>query len=424
MDIITITGFLGSGKTTLLLTLARLIKAVGISAAVIENDAGAFPVDAVLVKQNGLQIKEISGGCICCSLQQDLSTAVSEIRETVSPEILLIEPSGAAGLQTVSQTLHSTLKAGETLTSLHIIDYQRASAFSDVRSYLQCLPFLLRSINESDMLVINVMNTATQPDSGIMQELINEVKLSAETKPVYPISVVDEISVAPLFSKIIENKSQNHLRSPNRRIPKQSQQKSTNWGDPCSWGDPWKMNGLQKVYLMKMADSRESVPAFRGTFLESDSNADLLADVHTDIFENAHDSFTFGTVSVKGGWTGFEMKKVEQADILIDRIKDLVHDIGKQLNIRQHAELDHPGLLMGLIKGVVSSGDDTVWFNSTSLDGENLVLGGKLGMLCWNVEIVIHVIIYGIQGTELEPMVTKAWERKMAPEFQLNEICL
>lgn len=420
MDIITITGFLGSGKTTLLLTFARLLKAVGISAAVIENDAGAFPVDAVLVKQNGLQIKEISGGCICCSLQQDLSTAVSEIRETVSPEILLIEPSGAAGLQTVSQTLHAALKAGETLTSLHIIDYQRASAFSDVQSYLQCLPFLLRSISESDILVINVMNTAARSDSGFLQELINEVKLAAETKPVYPISAVDEISAAPLFSKIIENKYKKHPEYKNHQIQRQFQQGST------SWGDSWKRNEPQKVYLKQISGSREPAPSFMSSFLDTDSNANLLADPHTDIFENAHDSFTFGTVSVKGGWSGSVMKKEEQAGRHIDRIKDLIQDIGNQLSRRQQSEHDHPGLLMGLIKGVISSeeGDGAVWFNSISLHGENLVRGGKLATPCWNLEIVIHVIIFGIQGTELKPMVSKAWERSMAPEFQLNEICL
>ena len=90
-----VTGFLGSGKTTL---LQRLLKSPLLDdTAVLVNEFGEVGVDGAALENlsdDGVQIREIVGGCLCCTANVPMRVAVTEILRRVRPDRLLIEPTG------------------------------------------------------------------------------------------------------------------------------------------------------------------------------------------------------------------------------------------------------------------------------------------------------------------------------------------
>lgn len=94
-----ITGFLGSGKTTLLLNLIPQLHAANPNyrLALLKNEFGDVAIDSQLASSSAVSgVQELLNGCICCNLVGQLSTALAELRSTVSPDRIVIETSGSA----------------------------------------------------------------------------------------------------------------------------------------------------------------------------------------------------------------------------------------------------------------------------------------------------------------------------------------
>lgn len=95
-----ISGFLGAGKTTLIKKfLAESL--AGQKVVLIENEFGEIGIDGGILKQSGIQIREINSGCICCTLVGDFDAALKDVIRQYQPERILIEPSGVGKLSDV-----------------------------------------------------------------------------------------------------------------------------------------------------------------------------------------------------------------------------------------------------------------------------------------------------------------------------------
>ena len=104
-----ISGFLGAGKTTLIKKL--LAEAYqGEKLVLIENEFGEISIDGGFLKDSGVQISEMSSGCICCSLVGDFNKALKEVHEQFHPDRILIEPSGVGKLSDVIVAVENTVK--------------------------------------------------------------------------------------------------------------------------------------------------------------------------------------------------------------------------------------------------------------------------------------------------------------------------
>ena len=89
-----ISGFLGAGKTTLLQQLLAQ-KPQGETWAVLINEFGQIGVDQQLLPQDsGFEIKELLGGCLCCTSQLPMQIALSRLIQESQPDRLFIEPTG------------------------------------------------------------------------------------------------------------------------------------------------------------------------------------------------------------------------------------------------------------------------------------------------------------------------------------------
>ena len=104
-----VSGFLGAGKTTLIKKmLAEAYK--GEKLVLIENEFGEISIDGGFLKDAGVQISEMSSGCICCSLVGDFGRALVDVQKKFSPDRILIEPSGVGKLSDVILAVENTVK--------------------------------------------------------------------------------------------------------------------------------------------------------------------------------------------------------------------------------------------------------------------------------------------------------------------------
>ena len=93
-------GFLGAGKTTLIKKLiAEAYEEKDI--VLIENEFGEIGVDTGFLRETGIQINEMTAGCICCTLVGDFAKSLNEVIEKYNPSRILIEPSGVGKLSDV-----------------------------------------------------------------------------------------------------------------------------------------------------------------------------------------------------------------------------------------------------------------------------------------------------------------------------------
>ena len=103
-----VSGFLGAGKTTL---IKKLLEEAyqGQKLVLIENEFGEISIDGGFLKDSGIQISELSSGCICCSLVGDFGRALKDVQKQFNPDRILIEPSGVGKLSDVVIAVQNTI---------------------------------------------------------------------------------------------------------------------------------------------------------------------------------------------------------------------------------------------------------------------------------------------------------------------------
>ena len=128
-----ISGFLGAGKTTLIKKL--LAEAFpGEKLVLIENEFGEISIDGGFLKESGVQISEMSAGCICCSLVGDFNEALKDVQKQFSPDRILIEPSGVGKLSDVIVAVEET--AAET-EDMKLNSFVTVADASKVKVYMK-----------------------------------------------------------------------------------------------------------------------------------------------------------------------------------------------------------------------------------------------------------------------------------------------
>ncbi len=166
-------GFLGSGKTTLIIRLADALARKQRRVAVVVNEVGEIGIDNQLMRSVGLDVWELSSGCICCSLAGDLLQTLDQLAADHAPEIVIVEASGAADPGKVLAMLPNF--HGPVLQSVStsiVLDPLRLPMLFEVAT-----PLITTQIRNADTLVI------TKADLGSEEEIEATRRIGAEINP-------------------------------------------------------------------------------------------------------------------------------------------------------------------------------------------------------------------------------------------------
>ncbi|MEM6533641.1 MAG: CobW family GTP-binding protein [Myxococcota bacterium] len=120
-----VSGFLGVGKTTALNHLLRS-KPADERWAVLVNEFGEIGIDGALLSeashQDGIEVKELAGGCICCTAGVMFQVSVALLLQNYKPDRLIIEPTGLATLSGIMDTVRDFGDAVDLRSIITLVD--------------------------------------------------------------------------------------------------------------------------------------------------------------------------------------------------------------------------------------------------------------------------------------------------------------
>ena len=119
-----VTGFLGVGKTTAILDLLAR-RPAGARWAVLVNEFGQVGLDgAILPSEGGVVVREIAGGCVCCTAGPQLGVAINRLLREHRPDRLILEPTGLAS----PASILDLLRGPSYRTAVFVTPQQKAIA--------------------------------------------------------------------------------------------------------------------------------------------------------------------------------------------------------------------------------------------------------------------------------------------------------
>ena len=169
-----LTGFLGAGKTTLLNRILHTDH--GLKIAVLVNDFGKVNIDAQLVVGvEGESMINLSNGCICCTIRDDLLLAAEQlIARPDPPEYIVVEPSGVSDPVAVAQTFALLRPHVQVDSIIAVIDCEQ---LPNLKGRNQLLA--LEQVGVADIILLNKVDLANPEVVTGMQTWIRRINANA-----------------------------------------------------------------------------------------------------------------------------------------------------------------------------------------------------------------------------------------------------
>ncbi|MEO0971887.1 MAG: zinc metallochaperone GTPase ZigA [Pseudomonadota bacterium] len=208
LPVTVLSGFLGAGKTTVLNQV--LNNREGRRVAVIVNDMSEVNIDAALVERGGAELSrteeklvEMSNGCICCTLRDDLLAEVSRLAKEGRFDYLLIESTGISEPIPVAQTFTFEDEDGVSLSHVSRLDtmvtvvdaasflrdYNDADALQDRGESLgeederTVTDLLIDQIEFADVIVLNKLDLVSDAQALELQAIVKALNPGAKILP-------------------------------------------------------------------------------------------------------------------------------------------------------------------------------------------------------------------------------------------------
>lgn len=205
LPVTVLSGFLGAGKTTLMNHI--LNNREGRRVAVIVNDMSEVNIDADLIREGGANLSrteeslvEMSNGCICCTLRDDLLKEVRRLAEDGRFDYLLIESSGISEPLPVAATFNFRAEDGESLSDVSRLDTMVTvvDAVNLLRDYSSLdflkdrgaalgeeddrtlVNLLVEQIEFADVIVLNKVDAATPEELDLARKIVRSLNPEAE----------------------------------------------------------------------------------------------------------------------------------------------------------------------------------------------------------------------------------------------------
>ncbi|RKN47553.1 GTP-binding protein [Micromonospora endolithica] len=203
LPVTVLSGFLGAGKTSLLNHV--LANRDGLRVAVIVNDMSEINIDAALVRDGGSlsrteeRLVELTNGCICCTLRDDLLDEVARLARLGRFDYLLIESSGISEPMPVAATFAFGVADGQILddlarldTTVTVVDAAALRGMIEAGESLQArglaayegddrgiADLLVDQIEFADVLVVNKTDLIGAADLAVVEALLTRLNPAA-----------------------------------------------------------------------------------------------------------------------------------------------------------------------------------------------------------------------------------------------------
>ena len=195
MNVLCIAGFLGSGKTTVLLEVARAMTEDGLKLAVIENEIGEVGIDGGYVREQGLPVQELFGGCICCTLQSGLVETLLTVESSYRPDWVIIEPTGLAAPGDILGTVVDHCPSVDTIRVLTLVDAARWEMLLAVVE-----PLVTAQIKSADVVAVNKVD---EVDDETLAAVLESVGSLAGKSAVLPVSAETGAGMKRLLGAVV-----------------------------------------------------------------------------------------------------------------------------------------------------------------------------------------------------------------------------
>ncbi|NQX46318.1 GTP-binding protein [Paenibacillus tritici] len=201
-----LSGFLGSGKTTLLQRLLDHWTLQGLRPAVIMNELGEVNLDGLLVEQS-VPMAEMLGGCICCTSRGDLSTELTTLVKKESPDVVIIEATGAANpLEIVDAVTETSLYQQVELKGLitvvdaaHLLELYRSQQGATYR-------LMQEQIRCASVLILNKTDRIEAEEIAEISEVLRKWNSYAEILPAVRCELEPELLLGSVGGVIMEDR--------------------------------------------------------------------------------------------------------------------------------------------------------------------------------------------------------------------------
>lgn len=160
-----ISGSLGSGKTTL---LRRILDYQQGRMAVVMNEFGQIAIDSQIIQGKNIEMVELTGGCVCCSLTGEFEAAIKEIIEKVKPELIVLEATGVAESDAIIFEVEDNLPEIRLDSVVYIVDAYAQKKFPEIG-------YVARTqLGSADVVVINKLDLVTPYDVKVIKEILRK----------------------------------------------------------------------------------------------------------------------------------------------------------------------------------------------------------------------------------------------------------
>jgi G3E family GTPase len=178
IKIILLSGFLGAGKTTLLQKILSWETDLS-GTVVIVNEFGSVGIDGSLLADAGSEVVELASGCVCCSLQADLTLTLKKIRQQFNPNRIIIEATGVADPRAIVDVFQDA-ELQEYMTVDKIITVLDAD-FWEVRECLGTLFF--SQLRDADLILLNKIDSVDPDKVSIILKELHETVPDSQVIP-------------------------------------------------------------------------------------------------------------------------------------------------------------------------------------------------------------------------------------------------
>jgi G3E family GTPase len=165
-----VTGPLGSGKTTL---LRHILATHPAKIAIVMNEFGEIAIDTKVIQGKNVQIAELGGGCVCCSLLGEFEAAVTEIIEKIAPGMIVVETTGLAEPEALVFNIQEALPQCRLDGVVSVIDADMLVRFPEL-GHTTCL-----QIEGADILLLNKVDLVDPKQIEPLETKLREINRSA-----------------------------------------------------------------------------------------------------------------------------------------------------------------------------------------------------------------------------------------------------